>query len=121
VTGGRTNVWGRQCYRFSDSDFKAASIDGIGEDWPLAYKDLEPYYDLVEDYVGISGLAEGLEQLPDSRYLPAMALTCAETRLRQRVKDRLGWTVTPGRVAIPHAAEGQPRSMPLLRPLPARV
>ncbi|HEY8152045.1 MAG TPA: GMC family oxidoreductase, partial [Vicinamibacteria bacterium] len=100
VTGGRTNVWGRQCYRFSDADFKAASIDGIGEDWPLGYKDLEPYYDLVEDYVGISGLAEGLEQLPDSRYLPAMALTCAETRLRQRVKDRLGWTVTPGRVAI---------------------
>jgi len=100
VTGGRTNVWGRQCYRFSDADFKSASIDGIGEDWPLGYKELEPYYDLVEDYVGISGLAEGLEQLPDSRYLPAMALTCAETRLRQRVKDRLGWTVTPGRVAI---------------------
>jgi len=80
MVGGRTNVWGRQSYRFSDLDFKAASYDGYGMDWPLGYADLEKYYDLVEDYVGISGLAEGLEQLPDSRYLPAMALTCAETR-----------------------------------------
>jgi len=54
VTGGRTNVWGRQSYRFSDLDFKAASHDGYGEDWPIAYKDLAPYYDLVEDYVGIT-------------------------------------------------------------------
>jgi choline dehydrogenase-like flavoprotein len=100
LTGGRTNVWGRQSYRLGDLDFKAASFDGFGEDWPISYKDLEPYYDLVEEYVGISGLAEGLEELPDSRFLPAMALTCAETRLRKRVKDRLGWTVTPGRAAV---------------------
>src|SRR5215831_19458213 len=53
VTGGRTMVWGRQSYRFSDLDFKAASHDGYGDDWPLSYKDLEPYYDLVEEYVGI--------------------------------------------------------------------
>jgi choline dehydrogenase-like flavoprotein len=59
MVGGRTNVWGRQCYRLSDLDFKAASHDGYGEDWPLGYKDLEPFYDLVEDYVGVSGLAEG--------------------------------------------------------------
>jgi choline dehydrogenase-like flavoprotein len=107
VTGGRTNVWGRQSYRFSDADFKAASFDGFGEDWPLGYKDLEPYYDLVEDYVGISGLAEGLEELPDSKFLPAMNLTCAETRLRQRVKSRLGWTVTPGRVAVLTKPQGK--------------
>ena len=66
-SGGRTNVWGRQSYRFSDLDFKAASHDGFGEDWPLAYADLAPYYDLVEDYVGISGMAEGVHELPDSR------------------------------------------------------
>ena len=57
VTGGRTNVWGRQSYRFSDLDFKAASHDGYGEDWPLSYKDLATYYDMVEEYVGITGIA----------------------------------------------------------------
>jgi choline dehydrogenase-like flavoprotein len=70
ITGGRTNVWARQSYRFSDLDFKAASFDGWGEDWPLAYDDLAPYYDLVEDYVGISGQAEGVYELPDGRFLP---------------------------------------------------
>ena len=60
VTGGRTNVWGRQSYRLSDLDFKAASHDGYGEDWPLSYKDLAPYYDIVEDYVGITGMSEGV-------------------------------------------------------------
>ena len=77
VTGGRTVVWGRQSYRMGDLDFKAASHDGFGEDWPLAYADLAPYYDLVEDYVGISGLAEGLYELPDSRFHPAMPFKCA--------------------------------------------
>ena len=99
VVGGRTNVWGRQSYRLSDLDFKAASLDGFGEDWPLSYADLVPYYDLVEDYVGISGLAEGLYELPDSRFHPAMPFKCGEQRLRERVKSKLGWTVTIGRVA----------------------
>jgi choline dehydrogenase-like flavoprotein len=99
VTGGRTVVWGRQSYRFSDLDFKAASYDGFGEDWPLSYKDLEPYYDLVEEYVGISGQAEGNDALPDSRFQPPMGMTCAEMRLRQRAKAKFGRTVTIGRVA----------------------
>jgi choline dehydrogenase-like flavoprotein len=99
VTGGRTVVWGRQSYRMGDLDFKAASHDGFGEDWPLSYADLAPYYDLVEDYVGISGLAEGLYELPDSRFHPAMPFKCGEQRLRERVKRKLGWTVTIGRVA----------------------
>src|SRR5215472_2968007 len=64
VTGGRTNVWARQSYRLSDLDFKAASHDGYGEDWPLGYQDLAPYYDLVEDYVGITGIPEGVYELP---------------------------------------------------------
>jgi choline dehydrogenase-like flavoprotein len=100
VTGGRTNVWGRQSYRYSDLDFKAASHDGFGEDWPLGYADVAPYYDLVEDYVGITGMAEGLDQLPDSRFLPPMGLTCVETAFRNRVKDKLGWTMTLGRAAV---------------------
>jgi choline dehydrogenase-like flavoprotein len=99
VTGGRTNVWGRQSYRFSQQDMKGASFDGFGIDWPLDYKDLAPYYDLVEDYVGISGLAENLDQLPDSRFQPAMAFTCAEQHARDAIKGKLGRTLTIGRVA----------------------
>jgi choline dehydrogenase-like flavoprotein len=59
ITGGRTNLWGRHSYRFSNLDFKAASHDGEGMDWPLAYEDLEPYYELVEEYVGVTGMREG--------------------------------------------------------------
>ena len=99
VTGGRTMVWGRQSYRFSDLDFKAASHDGYGEDWPIAYKDLASYYDLVEDYVGITGIPEGVFELPDGRFHPPMGLTCAETQFRNRVKEKLGWTATLGRSA----------------------
>jgi choline dehydrogenase-like flavoprotein len=99
VVGGRTNVWGRQSYRMSDLDFKAASHDGFGEDWPLGYDDLAPYYDLVEEYVGITGMAEGLYELPDGRFQPPMGMRCVERHVRARVKDKLGWTVTQGRAA----------------------
>ena len=99
VTGGRTNVWGRVSLRFSDLDLKAASRDGYGEDWPLSYKDLEPYYDLVEKYVGITGMREGLEHLPDGQFQPPMPLTCQETLFRERVKEKLGRTVTLARSA----------------------
>ena len=99
MTGGRTNVWGRVSLRYSEFDFKSASHDGYGEDWPLSYKDVEPYYDLVEKYVGISGSAEGLEHLPDGQYQPPMPLTCQETLFRNRVKEKLGRTVMPSRSA----------------------
>ncbi len=99
ITGGRTNVWGRQSYRLSDLDFKAASHDGYGEDWPLSYKDLAPYYDIVEEYVGITGIPEGVYELPDGKFQPPMGLTCAETLLREQVKKKLGSTVTLGRSA----------------------
>ena len=99
VVGGRTNVWGRQSYRLSEQDLKGKSFDGYGEDWPLSYKDLVPYYELVEDYVGITGQAENVPELPDSKFHPAMPLSCAEMQLRTRVKAKLGWTVTVGRAA----------------------
>ena len=99
VVGGRTNVWGRQSYRLSEQDLKGKSFDGYGEDWPLSYKDLVPYYELVEDYVGITGQAENVPELPDSKFHPAMPLSCAEMQLRTRVKSKLGWTVTIGRAA----------------------
>jgi choline dehydrogenase-like flavoprotein len=99
MTGGRTNVWGRVSLRFSDWDFKAASFDGYGENWPLSYKDIEPYYDLVEKYVGITGSAEGLDHLPDGQFQPPVPLTCQETLFRNRVKEKLGRTVMPSRSA----------------------
>ncbi len=99
VTGGRTNVWGRLSLRFSDWDLKAASHDGFGEDWPLSYKDLEPYYDLVEKYVGVTGMAEGLEHLPDGQFQPPMPLTCQELQLRERAREKLGRVVTLARSA----------------------
>jgi len=99
MTGGRTNVWGRVCLRLSDFDLKAADHDGEGPNWPMSYKDLEPYYDRVESYAGICGMAEGLEHLPDGRFQPPMAMTCQEVLLRTRAKQKLGWTVTPARVA----------------------
>jgi choline dehydrogenase-like flavoprotein len=99
MTGGRTNVWGRVCLRFSEMDFKAASSDGYGEDWPIGYRDIAPYYDLVEKYVGITGMSEGVEHLPDGQFQPPMALTCQETILRDRVKEKFGRTVTLARSA----------------------
>ncbi len=99
VVGGRTNVWGRHSYRLSDLDFKAASYDGFGEDWPLGHDDLRPYYEIVEDYVGITGIAEGIYELPDSKFQPAMGMRCVERHVRDKVKDKLGWTLTLGRVA----------------------
>jgi choline dehydrogenase-like flavoprotein len=64
MVGGRTNVWGRQSYRFSQQDLKGRSFDGAGADWPLNYDDLAPYYDIVERYVGISGQAENVPSCP---------------------------------------------------------
>ncbi len=100
ILGGRTLVWGRQSYRLSDLDFKAASHDGYGDDWPFSYQDLAPYYDIVEDYVGISGAPEGNPALPDGHFLPPMQLTCGELHLRDRVAKQFGRTVTIGRTAI---------------------
>ncbi len=99
VIGGRTNVWGRQCYRLSDLDFKAALHDGFGQDWPISYRDLAPYYDLVEQYVGITGMREGNDVLPDGQYLPPMGMTCAEWKMRDLLKTKFGRTFTLGRSA----------------------
>lgn len=99
--GGRTLMWGRQSYRLSDYEFKAASRDGFGEDWPISHDELAPYYERVERFVGISGSKENLPQLPDSVFLPPMALTCGEQLLKKAVEAR--WkdrNVIIGRVAM---------------------
>ena len=100
VLGGRSLSWGRQSYRYSDLDFKAASHDGYGADWPVSYAEIEPYYKKVEAYIGISGLAENLPHLPDSDFLPPMGFSCGEQMLRQRVKAKMGRVVSVGRTAI---------------------
>jgi choline dehydrogenase-like flavoprotein len=98
--GGRSLTWGRQCYRLSDLDLEANLKDGHGVDWPIRYKDLEPWYNYVEDFTGISGRAEGLAQLPDGQFLPPIEMNCIEDYFAEKIsanyKDRL---VTPARVA----------------------
>ena len=121
VLGGRSLVWGRQSYRLSDTDFKAASRDGYGDDWPFSYADLTPYYDIVEKYVGISGAAEGNEMLPDGQFLPPMKMSCGEVQLRQRVKAQFGRTVTIGRTAIITQNHNGRPGLPLLRALRTRM
>jgi choline dehydrogenase-like flavoprotein len=85
--GGRSILWGRQCYRWSDFDFEANAKDGIAIDWPIRYKDVAPWYDYVEKFAGISGSAEGLPHLPDGQFLPPMELNCAEKDVASRIKD----------------------------------
>ncbi|HTV54172.1 MAG TPA: GMC family oxidoreductase [Terriglobia bacterium] len=109
VTGGRTNVWGRQSYRLSDLDFKAASHDGYGVDWPLSYTDVAPYYDIVESYVGITGIQERVYELPDGRFQAPMAMTCTERLLRSQLKEKFGRTLTLGRSAnLTETINGRP-------------
>jgi len=99
--GGRSVTWGRQTYRLSDYDFKAAERDGYGDPWPFSYEDLKPYYEQVEKFVGISGSYENLPQLPDSNFLPPMAMTCGERMLKKSVEGKFpGRNVIIGRVAI---------------------
>ncbi len=98
VLGGRTLHWSRASDRMSDLEFKAASRDGYGEDWPISYADIAPYYDRVEEFIGVSAAAAGLSQFPDGKFLPAMPLNCAET-IFQAACSKIGFPHTPRRVA----------------------
>ena len=103
--GGKTFCWARVSYRYSDFEFKAASRDGYGQDWPISYQELEPYYDRVENYIGVSGSAEGLPQLPDSKFLPPMRLSCGELAAKEVVEKKFGWKLIVDRTAnltVPH-------------------
>ena len=97
--GGKTFCWARVSYRYSDFEFQAAGRDGYGQDWPISYKDLEPYYDRVERYIGVSGSYEGLPQLPDSRFLPPMRLSCGEQVAKEIIEKRFGWKLIVDRSA----------------------
>ena len=111
-TGGRSMMWARQCYRLSEMDFAANARDGHGVDWPIRYADLAPWYDHVERFAGISGTAEGLDQVPDGQFLPPLGLNCAEEVFRDRVEAAFpGRRVIPGRAAHLTRASDQHKAL----------
>ncbi|HTM92845.1 MAG TPA: GMC family oxidoreductase [Flavisolibacter sp.] len=99
--GGRSLLWSKHCYRLSDLDFEANAKEGIGIDWPIRYKDIAPWYDKIESYVGISGNRDGIPNLPDGNYLPPFEMNAFEKHIRERLrknfKDR---DLIIGRMAI---------------------
>jgi len=114
--GGRSLTWGRQSYRWSDFDFEANTREGIAVDWPIRYADLAPWYDHVERHAGISGSHEGMPQLPDGQFQPAMSLNCGEEHVAGRLAKAFDGRrrIIPGRVAnltrgLPHRAACQYR------------
>jgi len=100
--GGRSITWGRQVYRWSDLDFTANAKDGHGNDWPIRYKDIAPWYSYVEKFIGITGAKEGLSQLPDGEFLPAMPMTVVERDARPKILKAFNGerVMTIGRAAI---------------------
>jgi len=85
--GGRSLMWGRCSFRWSDFDFEANGRENVGTDWPIRYKDIEPWYDHVEPFAGISGSIEHMPQLPDGKFQPPMPLNCAEQMVSDRVRQ----------------------------------
>jgi choline dehydrogenase-like flavoprotein len=100
--GGRSVIWGRQVYRWSELDFTANARDGVGNDWPIRYEDLEPWYTYVEQFIGVSGAREGLMQLPDGSFLPPMPMTIVEQTARARILKAFNGqrVMTIGRAAV---------------------
>ncbi|MGB8194400.1 MAG: GMC family oxidoreductase [Chitinophagaceae bacterium] len=108
--GGRSLMWGRQSYRWSDIDFEANAKEGIAVDWPIRYKDIAPWYDHAEKFAGISGSKEGLAVLPDGQFLPPMELNCVEKDVAARIRKHYNDTrrMIIGRVAnLTAAHEGR--------------
>jgi len=106
IVGGKSIMWGRQCYRLSDLDFEANAKEGVAIDWPIRYLDIEPWYSYVEKFTGISGEALGLPHLPDSEFLPPMDMFFVEKEVRKRIEKNFpGRHLTIGRVANLSAAK----------------
>jgi choline dehydrogenase-like flavoprotein len=99
--GGRSLMWGRQSYRLSDFDFAANAKEGIAIDWPIRYAEIAPWYDKVERHAGIAGSRDGLPQLPDGQFQPAMPLNCGEELIAGRLQKLYGGRrhIIPGRTA----------------------
>ena len=109
MLGGRTNHWGRISLRFGPDDFRSRSIDGLGDDWPIGYEDVAPYYDRVDRLIGIFGSNEGLRNHPDGIFLPPPKPRCYEL-LVKKASDRLNIPCIPSRLSIltkPHNGRAQ--------------
>jgi choline dehydrogenase-like flavoprotein len=109
--GGRSLLWARHCFRWSDLDFEANVREGIGSDWPIRYRDLEPWYDRVETFIGVSGENAGLPQLPDGKLLPPFEMNCIEQHFRDRLaaqySDRRLIRSRAAVLSQPHNGRGQ--------------
>jgi choline dehydrogenase-like flavoprotein len=99
IVGGRTNHWGRIALRYAPVDFKSKTRDGLGEDWPITYEDLAPYYDKVESYIGVFGTKENFPSAPDGVFLPPPKPRCHEL-LVKKACDKLNIACIPARLAI---------------------
>jgi choline dehydrogenase-like flavoprotein len=99
MLGGRTNHWGRIALRYGPDDFRRKSLDGLGDDWPITYEDLKPYYDEVDKFIGIFGTNEGLPNEPDGIFMPPPKPRCYEL-LVKKAADALDITCVPSRMSI---------------------
>ena len=99
MLGGRTNHWGRISLRFGPHDFKGKSRDGLGDDWPISYEDVAPYYDRIDDLIGVFGSREGLVNHPDGNFQPPPTPRCYELLVKQ-ASDRLNITCIPARLSV---------------------
>ncbi len=99
IVGGRTNHWGRIALRFAPVDFRSRSTDGMGDDWPITYADVAPYYDKVESFIGVFGSKENVPSAPDGVFLPPPVPRCTETIVKKAC-DQLHITCIPSRLAI---------------------
>jgi choline dehydrogenase-like flavoprotein len=88
IVGGRSLLWARACYRWSDLDFEANAKDGHGVDWPIRYKDIAPWYDYVESFIGVSGNRDGIGVLPDGQFQPPFEMNCVEQHFKGQVEQR---------------------------------
>ena len=99
IVGGRTNHWGRIALRFAPVDFRSRSTDGMGDDWPITYEEVAPYYDKVESYIGVFGTKENISSAPDGIFLPPPPPRCTETIVKKAC-DKLNILCVPSRMAI---------------------
>jgi choline dehydrogenase-like flavoprotein len=99
MLGGRTNHWGRISLRFGPKDFKRKSIDGLGDDWPIGYEDIKPFYDRIDKLIGIFGTNEGLENDPDGYFLPPPKPRLHELMIKKAATG-IGVPVIPSRLSI---------------------
>src|SRR2546422_171279 len=99
MVGGRTNHWGRISLRFGPRDFKRKALDGLGDDWPISYDDVAPYYDKIDRLIGLFGSNESLPNEPNGVFLPPPRPRCHELLVKQAA-DRLHVTCIPARLSI---------------------